>query len=60
MTYPKNRKDTIIYYGTITIKNIPLKAYDYKIKGRPAIQWVMSQYQIKTHKDSGITNTVIQ
>ena len=52
----EKQKDTIIYNRSISIKNIPLKAYDYMVKGRPAIQWVMEQYKIRTDKKSGITN----
>jgi predicted helicase/uncharacterized protein (DUF433 family) len=57
MRYPKkDRKDTIIYNNQITIENIPLKAYEYVVNGKSAIEWIMERYQISTHKDSGITN----
>jgi len=49
-------KTTIIYNGNITIENIPLKAYDYVVNGKSAIEWVMDRYQVKTDKKSGITN----
>lgn len=49
-------KEIIIYNSSITIKNIPLKTYDYMVNGKSAIQWVMEQYQIKTDKDTGIVN----
>ncbi|MBR4126338.1 MAG: DEAD/DEAH box helicase [Alphaproteobacteria bacterium] len=52
----KDDKSTIVFNPSITVSNIPLKAYDYVVNGRSAIEWVMERYQIKTDKDSGITN----
>ncbi len=49
-------KTTILYNNHIKIENIPLKAYDYIVNGRSAIEWIMERYQVKTDKDSGITN----
>ncbi|MFT3659753.1 MULTISPECIES: type ISP restriction/modification enzyme [Staphylococcus] len=55
MTFPKrNEKNTIIVNNDITIKEIPNRAYDYKVNGKSAIEWVMDQYQIKVDKNSGI------
>ena len=48
--------DTIIYNKSITIKNIPERAYDYVVNGRPAIEWIIDQYQVKTDNKSGITD----
>ena len=57
MRFPKkNQKDTIIYNGHISLKNIPEKAYDYVVNGKSAIEWIMERYQVKTDKKSGITN----
>ena len=57
MKHPKKGVlDTIIYNEHITIKNIPEKAYEYIVNGRPAIEWIIDQYQIKTDKKSGITD----
>ena len=57
MRFPKKgQKDTIIYNGRITIKNIPEKAYEYVVNGKSAIEWIMERYQVKTDKKSGITN----
>lgn len=54
MKHPRREVlDTIIYNESITIKNIPIKAYDYVINGRPAIEWIIDQYQIKIDKKSG-------
>ena len=52
----KDRRDTIIFNPHITIENIPAKAYEYIVNGKPAVEWIMERYQIKTDKDSGITN----
>lgn len=48
--------DTIIYNEHITITNIPEKAYEYVVNGRPAIEWIIDQYRVKTDKKSGITD----
>lgn len=57
MKHPKKGVlNTIIYNESITIKNIPEKAYDYVVNGRPAIEWIINQYQVKTDKKSGITD----
>lgn len=52
----KNDKTSILFNSKITISNIPLEAYNYVVNGRSAIEWILDRYQIKTDKDSGITN----
>ena len=49
-------KTTVIYNEHITIKNIPLEAYEYVVNGKPALEWVMERQCVKTDKDSGIMN----
>lgn len=49
-------KSTIIFNGGLTIKNIPLEAYDYVVNGKSAIEWVMERYQVTTDAKSGIVN----
>lgn len=57
MRFPdKNDKSVIQYNSWVTIKNIPLEAYEYVVNGRSAIEWIMERYQIKTDNASGITN----
>ena len=51
-----NDKTTVIYNERITVKNIPLSAYDYIVNGKPALEWVMERQSVTTDKDSGITN----
>src|SRR5690606_32748978 len=55
MKYPKKGlRDKIIFNKDITITGIPEKAYEYVVNGRPAIEWIIDQYQIKIDKNSGI------
>ena len=49
-------KSEIRYNSYITLKNIPLEAYDFKINSRSAIEWVMNQYQVVIDKDTQILN----
>lgn len=49
-------RSRIVYNDRITIRGIPLAAYDYIVNGKSAIEWVMERYQITTNKDSGIVN----
>lgn len=49
-------KSTIIYNEFITVKDIPLEAYDYVVNGKSAIDWVMDRQCVKTDKASGIVN----
>ena len=44
------------YNERITLKNIPLSAYDYIVNGKPALEWVMERQSVITDKNSGITN----
>ena len=46
----------IMYNDHITIKGIPLEAYDYVVNGKPAIAWVMERQRVKTDRDSQIVN----
>ena len=57
MRFPsKDDKSNIIYNSYITLTNIPVKAYEYVVNGKSAVEWVMERYQITTHKESGIVN----
>jgi len=57
MRFPqKGQKDTIIYNSKITVSGIPIKAYQYIVNGRSAIEWIMERYQVSSDTDSGITN----
>jgi len=52
----KGDKSSIDYNDKITISNIPLKAYEFVISGKPAIEWIMERYAITTDNKSGIIN----
>lgn len=52
----KGEKGTVIYNKRVTIKDIPLEAYEYVVNGKPALEWVMERQSVSTHKDSGIVN----
>jgi predicted helicase len=55
MKHPKKGLlDRIVFNTDITIANIPEKAYEYVINGRPAIEWIIDQYQVKSDTKSGI------
>ena len=49
-------KSTISYNNHVTVEGIPLKAYEYVVNGKSAIEWIMERYQITQHKDSKIVN----
>ena len=49
-------KTVIIYNGAVKIVGIPLKAYEYQVNGKSAIEWIMDRYQVKTDRASGIVN----
>lgn len=66
MTFGKCKKDeehpdgkdmTVLHVAqNLTLRNIPLEAYDYVVNGRSAIGWLMDRYQVRTDKASGIVN----
>ena len=55
--HPKGQDMTVLHVAeNMTLRNIPLEAYDYVVNGRSAIGWIMDRYQVKTDKASGIVN----
>lgn len=57
MKHPhRGELSTIVYNKDITIRNIPEKAYRYIVNGRPAIDWIIDQYQIKVDNKSKIVD----
>ncbi|OUJ00557.1 DEAD/DEAH box helicase [Acetobacter cibinongensis] len=57
MKYGKGKDKTLLHYNErITIKNIPLEAYEYVVNGKPALDWVVERQCVKTDKASGIVN----
>ena len=54
---PKGQDMTVLHVAeNMTLRNIPLEAYDYVVNGRSAIGWLMDRYQVKKDKASGIVN----
>lgn len=65
MKYLKVKKEedktTIIFNQFVTLKGIPLEAYEYVVNGKSAIEWVMERYCLTTDlnkkgEGSGIKN----
>ena len=57
MRFPdKADKSTLEYNPWVKITDIPLEAYAYAVNGRPAVEWVLERYQVKTDRDSGLKN----
>jgi len=64
MRYGKTKRDgkaaddktVLIYNDFITLRGIPLEAYDYVVNGKSALDWVVERQCVKTDKDSGIIN----
>ncbi|MBF6618278.1 MAG: DEAD/DEAH box helicase [Candidimonas sp.] len=52
----KKDRTTLHYNSKITVKDIPLEAYDYVVNGKPALDWVVERQCVKTDKASGIVN----
>ncbi|MDR2352724.1 MAG: hypothetical protein LBF22_06085 [Deltaproteobacteria bacterium] len=54
----KNENDlsTIIYNSKITLKGIPLRAYDYILYGKSAIDWIVKSQGLTTDTKSGIVH----
>src|SRR6185503_8065982 len=42
-------RTSVLYNERITIKDIPLAAYEYVVNGKPAIEWVMEREAESTH-----------
>ena len=49
-------KTRIIYNSHISIENIPLKAYEYIVNGKSAIDWIMERYAVNIDTASQIKN----
>ena len=57
MKFVKNNdSSSIIYNQHIILSNIPEKAFEYKICGKSAIQWVVDRRRITEYSDSNLIN----
>ena len=52
----KPDKSVIVYNEHLTLRDIPLEAYEYIVNGKSALDWIMERYAITTDKPSGIVN----
>ncbi len=52
----KEDKSVILYNANIRLENIPLKAYDYIVNGKSAIEWILERYCVSIDKKSLIKN----
>lgn len=52
----KPDKTVIVFNEHLTLRDIPLEAYDYVVNGKPALEWIMERYAITVDKASGIQN----
>src|SRR5262249_49399637 len=55
MRLTKDRQG-VIYNDFLTLADIPLEAFEYKLGNRSALEWIVDQYQVSVDKRSGITN----
>lgn len=49
-------KSKIVYNDHITIEGIPLKAYEYIVNGKSAIEWIIERYTVSIDPASQIKN----
>lgn len=52
----KPDRSVIVYNEHLTLRAIPLEAYDYVVNGKTAIEWIMERYAVTVDKTSGIRN----
>ncbi|MCC4239872.1 DEAD/DEAH box helicase [Thalassospira povalilytica] len=52
----KKDKSIIVVNPNLTLREIPLDAYDYVVNGKSAIEWIMERYAVTKDKNSGIVN----
>ena len=49
-------KTQLRYNDFLTLDGIPAAAFDYRLGNRSALEWIIDQYRVKTHKRSEIVN----
>jgi predicted helicase len=49
-------KTQILYNEFLTLGGIPVKAFEYRLGNRSALEWIIDQYQVSKDKRSGIIN----
>lgn len=55
--HPKGQDMTVLKVAeNMTLRGIPLEAYEFVVNGRSALGWLMDRYQVSKDKASGIVN----
>ena len=49
-------KTQLRYNDFLTLDGIPTESFNYRLGNRSALEWIIDQYRVKTHKRSGIVN----
>ena len=49
-------KTCLKYNDYLTLEDIPLETFDYRLGNRSALEWMVDQYRVKVDKRSGIVN----
>jgi predicted helicase len=49
-------KTQLKYNDFLTLEDIPLEVFEYRLGNRSALEWVVDQYRVKVDKRSGINN----
>ncbi len=52
---PKDKSE-LRYNDFLTLRGVPLAAFDYRLGNRSALEWVIDQYRVSTDTRSGIVN----
>ncbi|MFM0498631.1 DEAD/DEAH box helicase [Paraburkholderia caledonica] len=52
----KTDKSVIVYNEHLTLRDVPLEAYEYVVNGKSGVEWILDRYQITTDPASGILN----
>jgi len=49
-------KTAVVVNDSLTLRGVPPEAFEYRLGNRSALDWVIDQYKVSTHKRSGITS----
>ena len=49
-------KTALIVNDSLTLADIPLETFNYRLGNRSALDWIIDQYQVYTDKRTGITS----
>ncbi|EPV9121880.1 DEAD/DEAH box helicase family protein [Pseudomonas aeruginosa] len=52
----KPDRTVIVFNAHLTLRDVPLEAYEYVVNGKSAIEWIMERYQVSVDPASGIKN----